>query len=104
MIEELLNEISNEYPELPSKLFILARKIYSNDNRTKEELKKILGRLNKKVHSIKFRSDDGTVFQTSISIGCGRIHSEDEKITDVITHIDDALYLSKRTKNTFTII
>ena len=48
MIEELLNEISNEYPELPSELFILARKIYSNDNRTKEELKnEIYGQIKK---------------------------------------------------------
>jgi len=48
MIEELLNEISNEYPELPSELFILARKIYSNDNRTKEEIKsEIYGQIKK---------------------------------------------------------
>lgn len=39
MIDELLNEIHNEYPELPSELFMLAKKIYSNDNRTKEEIK-----------------------------------------------------------------
>ena len=48
MIEELLNEISNEYPELPSELFILARKIYSNANRTKEEIKsEIYGQIKK---------------------------------------------------------
>lgn len=28
MIEELSNEISNEYPELPSELIMLAKKIY----------------------------------------------------------------------------
>lgn len=48
MIEELLNEISNEYPELPSELFVLAKKIYSNDNRTKEEVKsEIYGQIKK---------------------------------------------------------
>lgn len=48
MIKELLNEISNEYPELPSELFILAEKKYSNDNRTKEEIKsEIYGQIKK---------------------------------------------------------
>ena len=48
MIQELLNEISNEYPELPSELFILAEKKYSNDNRTKEEIKsEIYGQIKK---------------------------------------------------------
>lgn len=40
MIEELLEEIYSEYPELPHELFELARKAYSNDQRSKEEIKK----------------------------------------------------------------
>ena len=48
MIEELLNEISNEYPELSSELFTLAKEKYYNDNRTKEEIKsEIYGQIKK---------------------------------------------------------
>lgn len=48
MIEELLNEISNEYPELSSELFTLAKEKYYNDKRTKEEIKsEIYGQIKK---------------------------------------------------------
>lgn len=39
MIEEILNEISEEYPELPQELYSLAKNVYSNDRRPKETIK-----------------------------------------------------------------
>jgi diguanylate cyclase (GGDEF)-like protein len=70
----------------------------------KAVLEALLGKMNKMVHSLKFKTEDGAFVQTSISIGAGKIRREDGSITDLLKHIYDALYLAKRNKNCHVIL
>ena len=68
------------------------------------ELKRILGKMNKKANAIKFTTEDGIKFNVSISIGAGKMYETDSSIFDTIKRIDDALYLAKRDRNTYRIM
>lgn len=73
-------------------------------NRSKHDINKVLNTLNKNAREMKFSSEDGKIFNITISVGASYIHEEDKTISDLVKRIDDAVYLAKREKDTFAFL
>lgn len=75
--------------------------IFNNDD---EDQNFILDKLNKKIAGQIVTTEIGAKINYTISIGACHINYKDENYVDVVKRADDALYLAKRTKNTYYII
>ncbi len=68
------------------------------------QIDSVLDDLTRKVNDIKIRTENGTEFNFSVSIGASNFSESDNDVKDAIKRIDDALYLAKRDRNTFYIL
>lgn len=73
-------------------------------NKTDRDIDSLMRGLVKKVNEQVIYTEAGEKLHYTISIGASHFNDKDKTITDTIKRIDDALYLAKRTKNTFYII
>ena len=78
--------------------FILTYKHHEND------LEAVLKELNDTVASRSVFTENKIQLHYTISIGASHFSSKDKNLADVIKRIDDALYLAKRSKNSYYII
>ncbi len=69
-----------------------------------DKLESVLEHINKKIAEQVILSENGEKLHYTISIGASHFSIRDKNITDTIKRVDDALYLAKRTKNSYYII
>ena len=60
--------------------------------------------LNKIIAEQVIVAENGDKLHYTISIGASHFSEKDKNLTDTIKRIDDALYLAKRTKNSYYVI
>ena len=86
--------------EVPS----LQKKVKSIINDIDDKLESVLEHINKKIAEQVILSENGEKLHYTISIGASHFSIRDKNLTDTIKRVDDALYLAKRTKNSYYII